>query len=130
MFETICIKGTTITDQLLLRRIMDGSVTAITAVKIQEELSKGVYKDADEAIDSMGVMLLVNNRQGFDVVDELYKEKDSELMAAIFSEQEIHGISNSLLGKIMRRAKGHASPFSVSRYISVLKEKHKNELGR
>lgn len=124
MFKPITIGEFQITDQLLLRRIMDGSVSVYSAKIIAQKLVESRYKDADEAIDEMCLLQLVNNRKGFEIVDQLYQEKDPDLMAMVEAPGSVHGVTNALFGKIMRLAKGNAAPTSICSYIEVLKEQH------
>lgn len=125
MFKPIKVGGIQITDQLLLRRLMDGSVNLRAAVLISQKLSEGAYKDADEAIEDLGVMQPVNNRKGFEIIDMLYKQKDQDLMEMFAPEKHSHGISEALFGKILRMAKGMAQPHTLCCYIEILKEHKK-----
>lgn len=130
MFKPVSVGEFTFTDQLLLRRIMDGSVSIFSAKIIAQKLIEGVYKDADEAIDQMSLLQLSNNRKGFEALDELYQEKDADLMDMIKTPGAVHGVPSTLFSKVLRRSKGHAAPFAVGSYIEVLKEQHgRNSLG-
>lgn len=123
MFKPITVSGSKIVDQLLLRRLMDGSVSLRAAALISQKLSEGVYKDADEAIKDLGVLQLVNNRKGFEIIDQLYEQKDQDLMEMFAPDRQSHGISKALFGKIIRMASGMAQPHALCCYIEILKQR-------
>lgn len=123
MFKPITVSGSKIVDQLLLRRLMDGSVSLRAAVLISQKLTEGVYKDADEAIEDLGVLQLVNNRKGFEIIDQLYEQKDQDLMEMFAPDRQSHGISKALFGKIIRMASGMAQPHALCCYIEILKQR-------
>lgn len=123
MFKPITVSGSKIVDQLLLRRLMDGSVSLRAAVLISQKLTEGVYKDADEAIEDLGVLQLVNNRKGFEIIDQLYEQKDQDLMEMFAPDRQSHGISKALFGKIIRMASGMAQPHTLCCYIEILKQR-------
>lgn len=116
MFKPISIFSTVITDPLLLRRIYDGSISRFAAHRVNEEIIKGYFDNADIAIDALGLLQLTNNRAVLDIIDKLIQEKDACVEEAIRTND-----ASALMARIMRDTKGKCSPWIVEDYLKLLK---------